>query len=128
MTRERQNISIGNIMGIHDGLISEYPLGERIRYYRKFRGMTQKDLAKKVGLSQGAIALIEKSQLMCSVKNLREICDALEVSISYILAEDNVLVIDLNFMRGLKSAKELSAYQKRSLIIAAGVSKRLGVK
>ena len=51
----------------------------RIRAWREHRGMTQAELAKRAGLTQGAIADIERSRRSPGVKSLRRIAGALKV-------------------------------------------------
>lgn len=58
-------------------------MGEKIRYYRKLKNMSQTELAKKVGVSFQAIYKYEKG--ICSnipVERLEIIANALDVSAS----------------------------------------------
>lgn len=60
--------------------------GERIKEIRKEKGMTQKDLAKKIGVSPSAVNKFEK-QICLRRKTLNKIADALEVPVSQIFEE-----------------------------------------
>jgi DNA-binding XRE family transcriptional regulator len=51
----------------------------RVRAWREHRGMTQAELAKRAGLTQGAIADIERSRRSPGVNSLRRIAGALKV-------------------------------------------------
>lgn len=112
-------------MGIFDGLISEYPLGERIRYFRKELDMTQTELAKKCKLSQSLIAQLEKSQLMCSIQNLKTICKVLNIELASLFAEDDIFVFNYKKLKTIKDFNELSPSQKRSLSLLMKWSKNL---
>ena len=57
-----------------------YTLGKRIRYYRKHAGMTQKELAEAVGLSEPAIRNYELDNRTPDRDTLTWIADALKVS------------------------------------------------
>ena len=52
-------------------------LGMVIRLLRTQHGLTQKDLAKKVGMAQGYLCDIEKGRANPSLKTLEEIAAAL---------------------------------------------------
>lgn len=60
-------------------------IGENIRQQREKRGMTQKDLAKKVGVTLGAISQIESGKTGKKFDTLRDICISLNVSSDKIL-------------------------------------------
>nr|WP_296039224.1 helix-turn-helix transcriptional regulator [uncultured Enterocloster sp.] len=60
-------------------------LGTRIKKIRQSRGMTQLDLAKKIGTSQTAIALWESGNRSMSFEVIDRISIALSVSASYLL-------------------------------------------
>lgn len=62
-------------------------IGERIKYHRKERGLTQKELAEKSSLSRSHIASIEGNQYTPSLTTLAEIAKALEID-SAILVSD----------------------------------------
>ena len=59
--------------------------GERIKFFRLKRGLTQKQLAEKIGLTYSAISLIESDKRGLTLKRLRQISDALEVGLLDIL-------------------------------------------
>jgi len=53
----------------------------RIRLFREYRGLTQKQLADSVGISQNAISDIEKGKKEGSTKTLKGIALALDISL-----------------------------------------------
>jgi putative transcriptional regulator len=57
---------------------------------RKERGLSQRDLAKKLGVSYGAIALYETGKRTPSLKRAKEIADIFGVSVETILFGANV--------------------------------------
>nr|DAP99645.1 MAG TPA: helix-turn-helix domain protein [Caudoviricetes sp.] len=56
-------------------------VGEKIKKYRKDRGITQKELAEAVGVTQAMIAYIESDLKMPSVNILFNIAKELNVSV-----------------------------------------------
>lgn len=56
-------------------------LGQQIRQVRKTRGLTLQQVARKVGLTPGAISLIEHGRSNPSVGTLKRIADALGITV-----------------------------------------------
>lgn len=62
--------------------------GELIRKYRVERGMTQLQLAEKVGIVESSIRLYELGMRNAKIQRLKEIADALGVPFSCLLEFD----------------------------------------
>ena len=77
----------------------EYDLGERLRYLRETRNMTQKQLATLANISQATIAHIEKSTKDPSVETLRKISEALDIHVATLFSTNDVYVFDLKRLR-----------------------------
>lgn len=60
-------------------------LGNRIKNYRVERGMTQIELAKKAGLSQGYLSDLEKNRFNPTTPIIIGIAVALDVSVDGLL-------------------------------------------
>lgn len=65
-------------------------VGERIRYLRKNRGLTQEQLGEKVDLPQSYIGGIERGQKNISMETLERIIKALEVEPSVIFEQKKI--------------------------------------
>ena len=65
-------------------------LGNRIRNYRLERGMTQIELAKKAGLSQGYLSDLEKNKFNPTTPIIMGIAVALGVSVDGLLGINDV--------------------------------------
>lgn len=59
-------------------------LGRRLAFFRKLRDMTQAELAKKVGLSNNFIALIESGRRAPSFETLERLIEVLNVNVNQI--------------------------------------------
>lgn len=77
----------------------EYSLGERLRYLRSLRHLSQAQLAKEANLSQATIAQIESGRKDPSVKTLRQIALVLDTEIAALFTGDDIFVFDLRRLR-----------------------------
>ncbi|SHE97286.1 helix-turn-helix domain-containing protein [Clostridium fallax] len=64
-------------------------LGERIKNFRKKKGLTIKDLSEKTNLSIGFISNLERDLSSPTIHNLENICDALGIDLIDILDSNN---------------------------------------
>lgn len=62
-------------------------VGERIKFYRKEKGLTQKELAEKANLSRSHIASIEGNQYTPSLTTLIEIAKALGIDSALLVSD-----------------------------------------
>ncbi len=60
-------------------------LGERIKFWRQQRNLTQEQLAEKVGVTPGFISLIEIGKRRVSLESLLSICAELEITLNELL-------------------------------------------
>lgn len=62
-------------------------IGGRLKAKREERGLTQRDLAARAGLTNGAISLIEQNKSSPSVASLKRLLDAIPMTLSEFFAE-----------------------------------------
>lgn len=62
-----------------------YQIGQRIRYVRRMREITQAQLAELVGYSVSFIGHIERGTRKLSVETLYQICNSLQISADFII-------------------------------------------
>jgi transcriptional regulator with XRE-family HTH domain len=65
-------------------------IGRRIAFYRKARGLSQDNLAERIGISKSYLSKIEapSSQKFCSLTTLFDIADGLDVDVIKLLTDD----------------------------------------
>lgn len=63
--------------------------GKRVAELRKINGMTQEDLAEKVGVNKLHISRMERGVSACSIDLLLEMAEALQASTDYLLTGKN---------------------------------------
>lgn len=85
---------------------SDYSLGERLRFIREARKMTQAGLAKASGLTQATIANLESERKDPSIQTLESLAKALDIHIATLFANDDVFVFDMKRLRRKYSKAE----------------------
>ena len=66
-----------------------YPsIGEKIRKYRKARGLTQEKLAEKTDLSTNFLGALERAEKNLTLANLINIANALDVTADMLLCDE----------------------------------------
>lgn len=84
-------------------------LGEKIKEARQQAGLSQQQLAEKLGVSRSAVAKWESDYGICDVDNLKALSKLFDVSIDYLLSDETT------FDKGvIKESYQLSAYGKGS--------------
>jgi transcriptional regulator with XRE-family HTH domain len=63
-------------------------LGEKIKKIRCEGGLTQKEVAKKSGITVSFLSQVEKNKATPSLKSLHNIAQALGIRIDYLFSED----------------------------------------
>ncbi len=70
-------------------------IGDRVKYLRELKGLTQEELAAKVGMSPSAMGMIEQNRRNPRYEKLDILADVLETTTDYLLGRtelvDNIL-------------------------------------
>ena len=72
-----------------------YKVSEKIRYFRDKLGMTQTDLAKRLGISRSAVNAWEMSLSTPSLANIVELASIFRVTVDSLLYEDARTLVDI---------------------------------
>ncbi|TDR57187.1 XRE family transcriptional regulator [Halomonas ventosae] len=78
----------GNHRGKDRSMEEAFDVGARLKQLRLSRGLSQRELAKRAGVTNSTISLVEQNNVSPSVSSLKKILDALPVSISAFFAGD----------------------------------------
>ena len=57
-------------------------IGTRLRLVRQVYGFTQRELARRAGVTNGAISLIEQNRVSPSISSLKKILDGIPLSLA----------------------------------------------
>ena len=66
-------------------------IGERIKFWRQQRSLTQEQLAEKVELTPGFISLIETGKKRASLETLLSVCRALNITTNDLLVGNQII-------------------------------------
>jgi transcriptional regulator with XRE-family HTH domain len=101
-------------------------IGERIRFEREKHGLSREAFAEIVGLSPFYIGQIERDERNMSIETLIRICDALNVSIDYILKGYIKYMENISVMETVESnySEEMDSEIKELLSLLSGTSKK----
>ncbi len=66
----------------------EFDVGSRLRSVREAAGLSQRQLAKRAGVTNGMISLIEQNRTSPSVASLRKVLKGIPISMSDFFAEN----------------------------------------
>ena len=88
-------------------------LTKQIKIIRKSLGMTQKQLAKKVGSSQESIARLEAGLVEPNIKTLKKISEALEADLQ-ILVVPKQKILKILEEKAEQKAKEIISFSANS--------------
>lgn len=95
---------------------------KNLRKIRKLSGMTMKDLAERIGVSESAISQYENGKRQPGYETLIELSKIFNVSTDYLLGiEDNELSVtdaDLELIKTYKAAKQSDKEHINALIKA----------
>ena len=86
---------------------------------RKHKGLSQKQLAKHMKVTQRVIAYYENEANNIPLTKLQDLADVLEVSVAELLStkieKDNIATIDIRLIRKLKEIEKLPRRAKDAL-------------
>ncbi len=101
-------------------IIDEELIGQRLREIRKRRGLTQSEVARRLGSNQTLVSQYERGKLRMHGALIAAFAKVLKVTSDEILGlqpiKGNGLIKDKRFLRRLQKIDKLSAAKKRSLL------------
>jgi len=90
-------------------------IGDRLAYLRKSGGLSQTDLAKRIGASREAIGKYERNEAMPSVETAKKIADVFEVTLDYLVDESAAATFDKQTVKRIRDIEVLSDDDKKHL-------------
>jgi transcriptional regulator with XRE-family HTH domain len=69
--------------------VAKMTLGKRIREFRKERGLTLKELSKKIGISYSFLSAIERNIKKPSLTTIKQIAETLNIPITYLFSDES---------------------------------------
>jgi transcriptional regulator with XRE-family HTH domain len=68
----------------------EFNVGKKIKFLRKEKKMSAKDLAKQATISYGMLSLLESGSTQGSVETLRKIAKVLDTTLAHLFTNENI--------------------------------------
>lgn len=62
--------------------------GDRVRRFRRLRGLTQSELAERIGLDRKTVNRLEAGHYSTSLRNVYRLADALDTEVESLFRED----------------------------------------
>ncbi|HVJ37691.1 MAG TPA: cupin domain-containing protein [Stenotrophomonas sp.] len=72
-------------------------IGARLQWVRTGRGLSQRELAKRVGVTNSTISLIEQNKVSPSVASLKKVLDGIPISLADFFTHDLAVAADTPF-------------------------------
>ena len=90
--------------------------GQRLKTVREEKGLKREDVAKKIGTSAAIIGRYERNERTPSVDIAKNIAEALEVSLDYLVGDTTVLLKDKKMLYRIELLQKINpAYKDRIL-------------
>lgn len=110
----------GTVINMKTGKLVETPvlpvICERIRHFRELRGLEQKEIAKKIGITANAVCNWENGRGRPDVNLLPAICDVLQISLYDLFnMKDPTIRYSVKQQRLVETYDRLSAGHKRAV-------------
>ncbi len=104
--------------------------GEKLKTVRLSLNLSQSELSEKAGISERSIYTYEQTGILPRSNNLRKLADALNVSVNYLLDEEetdpnknidyDIFIANSKKQYGYKGAKEATELLSRASALFAG--------
>lgn len=90
--------------------------GNRLKVVREEKGLKREDVAKKIGTSAAIIGRYERNERTPSIDIAKNIAEALDVSLDYLVGDTTVLLKDRKMLYRLEILQKVNpAYKDRIL-------------
>lgn len=90
-------------------------LQEKIQRHRKQKKWSQSELAKVLGISRDAVSKYERGDMTPSVEVVRRLAEVFEVSLDYLLGEQEGAVLDKKALSRLEAIAQLADQEREAL-------------
>ncbi|RMG82810.1 MAG: XRE family transcriptional regulator [Bacteroidetes bacterium] len=92
-------------------------LGQKIVRLRKQKKLSQAEVARAVGVSRDAISKYERGDIVPSVKNAKKIAEVLDVSLDYLVSnEEKQMAIDNGMLKRIMEIQKLSDPERNAIL------------
>lgn len=94
-------------------------LGQRIKYLRKRKGLSQEQLAEKIGVSARGLGNVETGRYFMAMSNVEKLIDALEIEPYELFIFDKDIPKDIVYNDVVEKLEKFKENNKRLYAISA---------
>jgi transcriptional regulator with XRE-family HTH domain len=95
----------------------EQAINERIKIFRKSKGLTQQDIANVLLITQSAYGLIETGKTKVGIDHLTKLQDVYKLNLSWLMSGEGEMFSDVVQQEEVSALKELSIKLDRLITI-----------
>lgn len=98
----------------------KYKIGEKIRYYRKLRGLTLKDLSRELKITSQQLQKYEKNKNRVTTERLLQISSILDLPISSFfddITPEDTTTPDIQLTKLIYNFKRISSEKIKKLLV-----------
>lgn len=101
--------------------LSNLNIGQKIKEIRKSRNISQEVLGKKINKTKATISKYEQNEIIPDAITLLEICNVLDIHISYILSEDNISKYNNSSLANPFNTNKLYVYYMTGKVLISSI-------
>jgi transcriptional regulator with XRE-family HTH domain len=90
--------------------------GSRLKAVREEKGLKREDVAKKIGTSGAIVGRYERNERTPSIDIAKNIAEALEVSLDYLVGDTSVLIKDKKMLYRLEVLQKVNPAHKDRIL------------
>ena len=90
--------------------------GNRLKIVREEKGLKREDIAQKIGTSAAIVGRYERNERTPSVDIAKNIAEALDVSLDYLVGDTSVLIKDKKMLYRLEILQKVNPTQKDRIL------------
>ena len=94
-------------------------LGQKIKYYRKLKGLSQEELSEKIGITARSLGNVETGRFFMSLSNIEKLIDALNIEPYELFVFSKEPVPDIVFDDVLKKLEKYRSSTKKLYAVSA---------
>src|SRR5438067_6230676 len=97
-------------------------IGSRLKQHRQQKGLSQRTLANKAGVTNGLISQIEQNSISPSIASLKKILDVLSMSLADFFTSEDGVTTEFSYAR--KRLPDLGSGDVAIFLVGAGIRHR----
>lgn len=89
--------------------------GQKVAFCRKEKGISQAELGKLSGINGDIVGKYERGEMKPSIETAKKLADALEVSLDYLVGDQETRIIDKKTLQRLEDIEKLPDIDRQNI-------------